>query len=240
MGEPEDEGRKSDGTETMMSVTDSSKAETTTQLEPPLNQTPTKPIHKMDIKLMLPMAIASFVYAIFFAIGLWQSQSKYEPVEDLDFFVESMSMMYISSSMFLVIHHFVVYASAQYLKRKLVASPIKTALYSVYVFQELAAFILLMVNIVPPAVSSLVYRDEYFRLTISGVVAMTVIQVYTIITYTHEILYTGPKNMNPMLLVHRVTIIGLETFVLSIVVLSDDFMLRIFVFVVGQLLIAST
>ncbi|KAJ3407762.1 Hydroperoxide isomerase aloxe3 [Chytridiales sp. JEL 0842] len=138
--------------------------------------------------------LVGVIYATFFSIGLWQSFGKYEPVTSLDsFFFYNLTLMYIFSNTFLIFHHFAVQAFVKALRGY--NNPEKTAMYCIYLFE----------------VSSLVYRDDYIRFTVSGATVMVTLQVYTVMTYTYEIAYIGSRNMSPMLKLHHITCITLQT-----------------------------
>ncbi|KAJ3402297.1 hypothetical protein HDV05_008601, partial [Chytridiales sp. JEL 0842] len=208
-----------------------------------------------DLKRLF--ALVGIVYAILFAIGLWQSVGKYEPVNSLDsFFLYYLALMYIFSNTFLIFHHFVVQAFVKALRGY--DNPEKTAMYCVYVFEgkdddfghiyqltylslltytELAAFVLFFVNSVPPSVSSLVYRDDYIRFTISGSTVMVTLQIYTVMTYTYEIAYIGSRKMSPMLKLHHITCITLQTIGVAMVILCEEQLFRMFVFGTAQIII---
>ncbi|KAJ3406547.1 Hydroperoxide isomerase aloxe3 [Chytridiales sp. JEL 0842] len=158
-----------------------------------------------DLKRLF--ALVGIVYAVFAAIGLWQSLGKYEPVTSLDsFFLYYLAVMYIFSNTFLIFHHFVVQAFVKALNGY--DNPEKTAMHCVYLFE---GKIKNLGHVINDLVGLLVYRDDYIRFTVSGATVMATLQVYTVMAYTYEIAYIGSKKMSPMLRIHHITCITIQT-----------------------------
>ncbi|KAJ3410344.1 Hydroperoxide isomerase aloxe3 [Chytridiales sp. JEL 0842] len=182
------------------------------------------------------LAFMAILYAIIFSIGIWQSVANTELVTSFEFYEKYVAVIYGFGNVFIVLHHFTVKILVKSFGTRY-ENPEKLAMFVVYVFEEFGAFILFIINLVIPAVSALVARDEYIRLTKSGGVIMLAIQVYMLMVYTYEIVFIN-KKMSPMLVIHHLTCIFLAGLGLPIILLSVDPFLRVLAAVAPMCLVA--